>query len=255
MIDFMPVTRNAGPVLKLGHFCIHCDPHTLETPFFHDFAADPDYFFDRGEQIRSAWKSRIIDKAIVRIGDQSFFIKRYNCLGKIYKLKNLARKSKALKAWLAGRQLLQSGISTPNPVICMEEYRFGLLERSYLCCDFIHDARNLLELWPELDHEARMRLLGLAGVETGNLHRRGCLHGDLNWRNVLVRGKDRGGEIFLVDLDGCRFSRHLGEQSALRDLRHFYRDLERSHASAVYIDHFTDSWYKTYHQGNPPPGK
>jgi len=255
MIDFMPVTRNAGPVLKLGYFCIHCDPHTLETPFFHDFAADPDYFFDRGEQIRSAWKSRIIDKAIVRIGDQSFFIKRYNCLGKIYKLKNLARKSKALKAWLAGRQLLQSGISTPNPVICMEEYRFGLLERSYLCCDFIQGASNLLELWPELDHEERMRLLGLAGLETGNLHRRGCLHGDLNWRNVLVRGKDRNGKIFLVDLDGCRFSRHLGEKSALRDLRHFYRDLERSHASAVYIDHFTDSWYKTYHQGTPPPGK
>ncbi|HQA81854.1 MAG TPA: lipopolysaccharide kinase InaA family protein [Syntrophales bacterium] len=253
MIHFFPVARNAGTILKLGNFCIHCDPHTPEAAFFRDFTADPDSFFDRGEPIRSAWKSRIIDKAKVQMEGQSFFIKRYNCLGKMYQLKNLARKSKALKAWLAGRQLLQSGISTPNPVICMEEYRFGLLERSYLCCDFIQGARNLLDLWPELDHEERMGLLGLAGIETGNLHRLGCLHGDLNWRNVLVRGKDDGGKIFLVDLDGCRFSRHLGEKSARRDLRHFYRDLDRNHASAGYIDHFTDSWYKTFHRGTAPP--
>jgi len=250
MTNLFSAERHADTMLKLGNFRIYYDAQIVEKAFLHDFAADPDYFFDRGEQIRSAWKSRIIDKAIVQMGDRSFFIKRYNCLGKIYKLKNFVRKSKALKAWLAGRHLLLSGISTPKPVICMEEHRFGLLARSYLLCEFVHNACNLLDSWPGLDHQERLRLLDLAGVEMGNLHRRGCLHGDLNWRNVLVHGKGSSGKIFLVDLDGCRFPRHLDEKSARRDLKHFYRDLERNHATMEYIDNFTESWYKTFQPEN-----
>jgi len=213
------------------------------------FLSAPDHFIDSGGKIRSAWKNKAIDKSIVKVGNEIFFAKRYNCLGEIYKIKNICRESNAYKAWRAGWKFLQSGISTPRPIICIEERRFRLLGRSYLLCEFINNTCNLLDAWSALDEQHRLRFLYLAGTEIGNMHHMGCLHGDLNWRNVLIRKKSNTEKIFLVDLDGCRFSKHIDEKTARRDLGHFYRDLERNKASVENIDIFQQGWRKTFRQG------
>jgi tRNA A-37 threonylcarbamoyl transferase component Bud32 len=80
------------------------------------------------------------------------------------------------------------------------------------------------------------------GTQIGEMHRRGILHGDLNWRNLLVRRADRDLEFYLVDLDGSRSRKKLGREEAIRDLAHFMRDLGRNKVSAEEQQCFLDHW-------------
>jgi tRNA A-37 threonylcarbamoyl transferase component Bud32 len=237
--------RIGDDVIYQGDFAIRYDSR-IELCIAKNFLSAPDQIFESGKIISSAWKNPAIEKSVVKMGNGLFFIKRYNCLGKIYKIKNMYRRSKALKSWWAGWALLDVGISTPRPVICLEERRFRLLGASYLFCEFINDARNLLEAWPSLDDQKRVQLLCLAGFEIGKMHRTGLLHGDLNWRNVLIQEQDHCGKIFLVDLDGSYYAKHIKEATARRDLNHFYRDLDRQNAHNKHIEVFTKSWQRAF---------
>ena len=231
-----------GNLAYLGDFVIHYDSTNVDMLLIQDFLSAPDHFFSSGESIKSAWKNKKIDKSVVKVRDKTFFIKRYNCLGQIYRIKNIFRKSNALKSWRTGWKFLQLGISTPRPIICIEERRFNMLGRSYLLCEFIDDAHNLLDMWPTLNDQKRMHLLYLAGNEIGNMHHKGSLHGDLNWRNILIQGKMNHEIIFLVDLDHCHHLRRINQKVATRDLDHFYRDSSRNNVSKKCIKHFNKSW-------------
>lgn len=225
-----------------GDYLTYYDAAAVDQHMVQHFASDPLNAFLSGEQIRSAWKNTDVEKAIVRINDHPFFVKRYHCLGPVYRIKNMYRKSKALKAFQNGQKFINAGISTPCPIFCLEQRHFKLLGESYLVCEFLDNAHNLLEIWPDLDDQTCMRLLHLAGTEIGHMHLKGFLHGDLNWRNILVQNKLGEESVLLVDLDGSRYARHIDIKSALRDLSHFYRDLERKNAPPQYIDLFTHSW-------------
>ncbi len=80
------------------------------------------------------------------------------------------------------------------------------------------------------------------GATIGGMHRSGLVHGDLNWRNILVRQTLSGLEIFLVDLDGCRFFKRISRAMAQRDMGHFFRDLQRNSATDAERRIFTQAW-------------
>jgi len=203
---------------------------------------DPDRLFAAGETIQSPWQSAATDKVVVRVGDRDCFFKRYNCLGGGYRLKNIIRDSRALKSWWAGWKFLELGLPTPRPIVCLEERRFRLLGRSYLLLERIDGARSLLDAWSGFTSEQRQDLLVSLGATIGGMHRSGLVHGDLNWRNILVRQTLSGLEIFLVDLDGCRFFKRISRAMAQRDMGHFFRDLQRNSATDAERRIFTQAW-------------
>jgi tRNA A-37 threonylcarbamoyl transferase component Bud32 len=181
----------------------------------------------------------------VKVGKQFYFIKRYNCRGWKYRVKNMFRISRARRAMQAGQALQACGIRTPQPLVCLEERRFFLLGSSYLVCTFLEDTLSLLELWPDLDDKRRVEILRQVAELFGIMHRRGIVHGDSNWRNILVRNASEKPEFWIVDLDGTRRYRRLTASRAERDIGHFLRDLTRSGAGEEFARLFRSHWERS----------
>jgi tRNA A-37 threonylcarbamoyl transferase component Bud32 len=240
-------TRSDPPVRRRhGTLVVYHDPSALHVGVIDSLLDDPDRLFASGEVVRSPWQSAATDKTIVESGGRSYFLKRYNCLGGGYRLKNIFRISRALKSWRAGWKFLELGLPTPRPIACVEERRLRLLGRSYLLFEMLDGAHCLLDFWSDLSAERRREVLSLLGAEIGMMHRLGLLHGDLNWRNILVRRACGAPETYLVDLDGCCFVGSVTRERAERDMSHFFRDLQRNNASEEEAKFFVDAWEQAF---------
>lgn len=203
---------------------------------------DPEHFFRLGEKVESGRHGNPRDLVRVTVDDRSYLIKRYNCRGWSYRVKNVFRFSRARRCLLAGQVLLDHGIHTPQPLLSLDQRNWRLLGDSYLVTPFLDDAVSLLELWPELDARWQARYLQSAGALFGRLHRLGIIHGDTNWRNILVRPHSQKPEFWLVDLDGMRSYKRMSADRAIRDVGHFLRDLGRNggdeNAAALFRNHW-----------------
>jgi tRNA A-37 threonylcarbamoyl transferase component Bud32 len=228
-----------------GNYKVINVPGTEATLLCHVLLPDPDDLFRQGENVDSGRVSNICDRAKVKVGKQFYFIKRYNCRGWKYRVKNMFRISRARRAMQAGQALQACGIRTPQPLVCLEERRFFLLGSSYLVCTFLEDTLSLLELWPDLDDKRRVEILRQVAELFGIMHRRGIVHGDSNWRNILVRNASEKPEFWIVDLDGTRRYRRLTASRAERDIGHFLRDLTRSGAGEEFARLFRSHWERS----------
>lgn len=226
-----------------GRFRIYGEPTAEVEAVLAELLPDPDRILEKSEGIDSPWRSKATDKGKVRICGQSYFLKRYNCMGWSYRLKNIFRPSKALRSWLAVEEFFARDIPTPLPLLCLEERELRFLGRSYLLFPFVQgETGSFLDLWPELSFEERDASLVQLAEVLGRMHRQGLYHGDLNWRNILARRNEQGLEFFLVDLDGYRITWRPTEAHALRDLEHFLRDLRRAEAGEKREKDFLSKW-------------
>jgi tRNA A-37 threonylcarbamoyl transferase component Bud32 len=247
-IELLPVSLKRE---RHGHFFTFLDSKPDNDDILSFLLPDPDRLFEFGETIQSAWQSAATDKTVVNLGGKKYFLKRYNCLGIGYRLKNIFRNSRALKSWWAGWKFLELGLPTPTPIVCLEKRHFRSLDRAYLLLELLDGANSLLDIWNDLNGEQRRNVLVLLGNEIGKMHRFGLLHGDLNWRNILVRETFNAPEIFLVDLDGCRFFKKVSSELANRDMNHFFRDLQRKDTAEEERSYFMQAWKeKFYLTGN-----
>lgn len=229
-----------------GAYTLYQDSCAMSPEIRSVLLSDPDHLFDSGQTIQSLWKNAATDKTVVKIGVTSYFLKRYNCLGWGYRLKNLFRHSRALKSWRIGWKFLEMGMPIPHPICCLEERRLRVLGRSYLLYELLEGASSLLDSWPDFSSEQKGQILKLLGTKIGKMHRFGLLHGDLNWRNILVRDRGCDAEVFFVDLDGSRWGRRLSRQMAEKDLSHFYRDLQRNDVNQDAIQLFVKAWEDSF---------
>jgi tRNA A-37 threonylcarbamoyl transferase component Bud32 len=237
-----------GPVVfeRSGAFRCYYDAEVSKDIVKEFLQPDPDDLFERGEQVSSGRSGNPRDLAKVLVKGKWFFLKRYNCQGRFYRIKNMFRLSRGRRAMRAGRWLLNSGVPTPKPLICLEERHGRMLGRSYLICPFLEGSRSLFDLWPDLDADRKRLYMQRLGRLMGTLHRSGIVHGDSNWRNILV-GKGQAEELrfWFVDLDGVRRYRRLTAARAERDIGHFLRELKRNGADEEYARLFRRHWQRT----------
>lgn len=234
------------PRQRCGSFIAYFES-TLENTDLPDLLLpEPDRLFGAGETIQTPWHSAATDKVVVKLGDWNVFFKRYNCLGFGYRLKNIFRPSRALKSWRAGWKFRELGVPTPNPLACLEERRYRLLGRSYVLFEQIDNATSLLDAWTDFDGEQRRNLLLSLGTEIGRMHRLGLVHGDLNWRNILVQRTLSSPKVYFVDLDGSKFHGKISRESAWRDMDHFFRDLQRVGATDAEMQTFIKNWGSSF---------
>lgn len=231
-------------------FDVWYEPSGELEGLLHSLLPDPDRLFAVGQAIQSPWQNPATDKAVVTLDHRRLFFKRYNCPGGIYSLKNIFRQSRALKSWKFGWKFLEFGLPTPRPVACLEERRLRLLGRSYLLFEMLDGARSLLDGWTNLCADERCVVLRRLGREIGRMHHCGLLHGDLNWRNILIRQVSSVLEIYFVDLDGCRWVGKVSRAAAAKDMDHFYRDLQRNQATERDTEHFSEAWELAFQSGS-----
>ncbi|BCR05193.1 hypothetical protein DESUT3_22620 [Desulfuromonas versatilis] len=215
----------AGWVRELRQgFTIYRENSPASLQALEALLPDPDLLLGQGEVFKPGSRGFAVK---VEIGGRSYFLKAYNCLGWGYRLRNALRRSRALRTWCVNWGFLFRGVPVPRPVLCLEERRFRLLGRSYLLTEFAEGSCNLQQAWATRSGDACVSLLGRVTAVLGDMHRRGCVHGDLKWNNILVAGTAGDEEICLVDLDGGRLPARARFASLRKDLERFLRDLRK----------------------------
>ncbi|WP_306533203.1 lipopolysaccharide kinase InaA family protein [Geobacter sp.] len=191
----------------------------------HVLLPDPDLILDRGEILPGRGNSCRIAKVV--IDGTTYVLKRYNRRGWRYSLRHVFRRSRAQRTWLAAWNFLVRGVRVAEPLLCLEERSYRLLGRSYVLMEYLEKTERLTTLWERLSPEQKQFLVEQAASLFGQLHRSGCIHGDTNWDNILLRQNESGFDFFLVDLDCTRIFSRVMTEKAQRDIGHFLRDLGR----------------------------
>jgi len=179
---------------------------------------------------------------IVEIAGKNYVLKRYNCRGWGYRVGNAFRRSRAVRTWLVNWEYLVRGIPVPEPLLCLEERRCRLLERSYILMEFVDSSCSLRERWGQADGVERVRLGEYFGKHLGKMHRLGMLHGDLKWDNILVEQEMSGEIIRLVDLDGSSTMNPFSRTRASHDFSRFLKDLAKEGGDASLLDSVRSCW-------------
>ncbi len=203
---------------------------------------DPDRILDSGEVLPGRGNSCRLAK--VEIDGTNYVLKRYNRRGWAYSLRHVIRRSRALRTWLAAWNFLVRGVRVAEPLLCMEERSYRLLGRSYVLMEYLEGTERLTTFWEQLTPECKRDLVERAAALFGRLHRSGCIHGDTNWDNILMRQNDSEYAFSLVDLDCTRVFTRIMLEKAERDIKHFLRDLDRLEPSGDELHKlFVDSWH------------
>ncbi len=140
------------------------------------------------------------------------FLKRYNYKGIKDSIKNLFRKSRALKAMEAALMLESTGLNTPGVIFACEKRVLGILAVSFIATEAVN-ARNLVEIVS--GGSCSDRLTEVTAAYMRRMHETGVFHVDLKGENILC---DENGNIYLIDLDRLRFKRFLTPNNIIKNL-------------------------------------
>lgn len=222
--------------------------HRMATPEAERALAlllpDPDKIFEEGDPLSGRGSG--CSSVRVHIGDGTYFLKRYDCRGPGYRVKNVFRRSRALKVWIATWEFLARNLPVPRPLLFLEERHFRLLGRAYILSEFHAGAERLMNLWPLLQDLDKDRVLIKSAMLLGKVNRLNCIHGDTNWDNLLITDKSRF-DLIMVDLDCAKIPFRLSPARALRDIQHFVRDLCREkNAGCGKKEFFVQLWRRWY---------
>jgi hypothetical protein len=145
-------------------------------------------------------------------------VKEFRLLG-LTRLKTLFAASKARRAWIGARALIEAGLLTAVPVAYGEVRRRGLADRAVFLAERLGEGTEIRELFRDRPADVlRPVLAGLArAIRRG--HDRGVLHRDLSDGNVLVAGGE-GGEFrfYFLDTNRVRRKRRIGHFARAKNL-------------------------------------
>lgn len=150
-------------------------------------------------------------------------VKGYRFLGIPYALKNLLRRTRALKSWAAANGLMVRGVDTPLPLAMLERRWGPFIRESFYITSWLDTARPLntyIQTAGGLSaRQTRAAFITACALAIRKLHASGIYHADLKSNNILVteRGDSSWGFSF-VDLDRVAFQRRLSFQQQANNL-------------------------------------
>ncbi len=134
-------------------------------------------------------------------------VKGYRHVSLWYSLKNIFKKSRALKSWIAAHGLLVRGIDTPLPLAVLERTCGPLRRESFLITGLLPDARELNDYIRAADPgERKADFIASLAAMLRRVHDRGVYHADLKSNNILVQEAGPGWRFSLIDLDRTYFT-------------------------------------------------
>jgi tRNA A-37 threonylcarbamoyl transferase component Bud32 len=209
---------------------------TFTREFWKEFLQNPDALLNAPEQqaVKDSRSTRIVRRSLTFAGREiDLFIKRATPRRWWKRLLSPFRKSRAIRAFKLGHQLLARRIATALPLVALERRRGPFLADSILITEAV-DAPHLydfMDTWlsnpPKGDlpisvpqqRQLAQEVLWQLGRMLQQLHDNDFAHRDLKATNIRVRWH-RGirPEIVLVDLDGLTRVRLMTTQRKFRGL-------------------------------------
>jgi tRNA A-37 threonylcarbamoyl transferase component Bud32 len=185
-----------------------------------------------GEKAAADPISQVIKTAVA---GKYFYVKRYYAAGK--KLRRYLGKSRIRAEWENLLTFANLGVPTPKIVGFGQAIEFGQFKRGALITEEIADSvdlRILVRNHPEVLQDKTWRLSVIEQIAdyTRILHEAGYVHGNLNWRNILVtlNGEPK---VYFFDCPAGGLRQGLTlQKEKLRDLA-FLDKLARIHLKAT----------------------
>jgi tRNA A-37 threonylcarbamoyl transferase component Bud32 len=196
---------------------------------------DPDRVLASGEPLPG--RGRGCTTARVTIAGNDYLLKRFAYRSVWYGLRHMFKRSRALKVFVNQNLAHQAGVCVPRPLLCLEERCCRFLRRGYVLDRYLRESQPLDQCWDGLSAAHKDAVLRLAADSYRQLHQAGLLHGDSNWRNLLVT-HSAGPQIWLIDFDNSSRSARLPDRWRRRDVSHFLRDMHWRQLSGEAVDDF-----------------
>ena len=126
------------------------------------------------------------------------------------------RASKAKRSYLHSVKI---GDLTPEAVACCEQFKNGLLGKSYYICHYFDFDFEIKEVLTDADYQNRDDILRQFADFTYQLHEKGIYHKDYSSKNILVKCSDSDYEFKIVDVNRMNF----GELNIAKRMQNFSR--------------------------------
>ncbi len=167
---------------------------------------------DTSTAIKTSSKSVLTVHTIDNV--QPLCAKGYRYLGIFYSFKNLFRKSRAMKSWVAANSLLVRGIQTPAPLAIIEKKWGPFLRESFIITSWLRNASELNNfIRIQLDTNSKTTkesFIQACARVLRRMHAAGVYHADLKSNNILVSGDaGTGWNFYFIDLDRVSFKNSL----------------------------------------------
>lgn len=153
---------------------------------------------------------------------KSYYLKAYYSKGLAGRIANRLGLSRAYRTWNKACQFKQA-FPTAEPVLLMTAPDGSAV---YYVTDFIEGANSIMDclVGPgRVSADCADDILYRYGQLLGDIHRRGWVHGDLKWTNLLL---DQDHSPQIVDLDGLKCPGRTGAATSGKDLARFILNAE-----------------------------
>ncbi|MFY7952864.1 MAG: lipopolysaccharide kinase InaA family protein, partial [Armatimonadaceae bacterium] len=131
-------------------------------------------------------------------------------------IKNLFRRSEALRSWAFGHGLIDRQLRTARPLFVAHRVKNGLPCEGYVAFEVVPDAVELPAFVASAGFTELRGLCDSLGRLVRTLHDRGVSHRDLKPANVMLSGPDR--RPVLIDLVGLAVHGSVPTHLRQRDL-------------------------------------
>jgi len=126
-------------------------------------------------------------------------------------------------------RLKKAEVPTLVPVASIGK-KVGLFWKQFLITQYLHGADDMLSfLQATTDAKRRLTVLKRAGEVVSKMHDLGVYHGDLQLKNLLVRGE----EVFVIDLDKSKQRIPLPMSMRFKNLLRLMRSVEKAEAKGL----------------------
>lgn len=191
------------------------------------FVSDLIHIFDKdGETI---YEGRNKLKAF-RVGGVDLIVKSFKKPHIINKIAySFFRESKAKRSYLYALDLLSRGVDTPAPIAYINEYKHGLLSRSYYVCIYRKEAVQIAP-YVHGDIDNREVLEDMVRFIV-SLHEKNVLHLDLSPGNVLIEKIGGKNYFSIIDINRLKIG-GIDKNTALKNFARLSRNRAVSTAIA-----------------------
>ena len=175
----------------------------------HKFDREGVLIYDSRNQVR-VFKLESGENIVVKRFHPPLFHQRFDY--------TFRRPSKAKRAYTYALKLQELGISTPDPIACIEGYHGGLYKQGYIVTTYCGDpdARILREEWERHDD-----LFDALAHFLVDMHEKGFLHGDTNLSNFLYREdkeSSTGYHLTTIDINRSKFVENPSREECVKNL-------------------------------------
>jgi serine/threonine protein kinase len=201
--------------------------------------------------------SRTTTVSELQIAGKKIYLKRYNYQGWPYALKDLFRRSRARRVWIAANSCALRDVAVARPLAYLERRQFGFLLESYI----VTEADNGGKLRAELeqcaaDFRRKRALIRELAFYLRRMHDRHVQNRDLKADNMIVSQKQPSSyAFFVVDFDGIEIG-PVSWRTRVKNLTRLEREFrgsavvtrtDRLRFLSTYLGpRFADSWKRCW---------